>query len=74
MASSFYDIPAGHLPPGVLKPNFVDPPTQAPTMEALEGTFMSLMLIALAVRIYVRSSVNKQWGWDDCELLISLVK
>ena len=64
----FQNIPAAPLPHGVLKPNFVDPPTQAPAIEALEGVFMSFMLIALAIRLYVRTRINKQWGWDDCEV------
>lgn len=68
------NIPAGPLPQGVLRPNFFDPPTKAPTIEALEGIFMGLMLLAVIVRLYVRTAITKQLGWDDCEIAIRAKK
>jgi hypothetical protein len=62
------NIPAAPLPHGVFKPNFFDPPSQAPALEAIEGVFVSFMLIALTIRLYVRTNINKRWGWDDCEV------
>ncbi|KAH7311255.1 hypothetical protein B0I35DRAFT_437781 [Stachybotrys elegans] len=57
-------IPSGQPPPGVI-PNFVNPPSYAHEIRVLEGVFMSLMLIAVLVRVYVRFRLVKAWGWDD---------
>ncbi len=53
-------------PPGV-RPNFVDPPSYETAIIALESVFLTLTLVAVGVRIFVRSQVTKIWGWDDCE-------
>lgn len=58
--------PAGEPPLGIT-PNFVDPPSQAPAIIALEAVFLPLMLLAVLVRIFVRARVTRGWGWDDCE-------
>lgn len=36
------------------------------------GVFVSLSLLAVVVRIYVRFRFTKSWGWDDCESCVSL--
>lgn len=61
------NAPASPPPPGVLS-NFIDPPSHRPEIIALEGVFLSLMLMAVAVRIFVRLRVIKTWGWDDCKI------
>jgi hypothetical protein len=62
------DVPAGVPPPGV-QPNFVDPPSLQPAVVTLAAIFMTLILLALAIRIYVRICIIKLWGWEDSELL-----
>lgn len=57
--------PALPPPPGVL-PNFINPPSFSTSVDALEGVFVTLMLIALGIRIYVRTKITRVWGWDDC--------
>jgi hypothetical protein len=57
-------LPSGRPPPGVT-PNFVDPPSYASEIRILEGVFVSLMLAAVLVRVYVRLRLVKAWGWDD---------
>ena len=53
-------------PPGV-ESNFDDPESYAPVVIAVSSVFTSLMIIAVLVRILVRSRIHKQWGWDDCK-------
>lgn len=58
--------PAGEPPLGI-RPNFIDPPSQAPAIIALEAVFLPLMLLAVLVRIFVRARITHGWGWDACE-------
>jgi hypothetical protein len=59
--------PSGRPPPGVT-PNFINPPSYADEIVILEGIFVSLMVLAVLVRIYVRVKLAKAWGWDDCKM------
>ena len=61
------NLPAASPPPGV-RPNFEDPPSYKPSIIALEAVFMTLMGLAVAIRIFVRTRITKAWGWDDCKL------
>jgi hypothetical protein len=64
-SGSLWDhFPAGPPPPGVA-PNFVDPPSLTNTIRVLDGVFVSSMLVALLVRLYVRFRLVRTWGWDD---------
>lgn len=65
-AQQLQNAPALKPPPGV-RPNFVNPPSYESTIVALEGVFLALMLIALSVRVYVRTRITKSIGWDDCK-------
>jgi hypothetical protein len=60
------NAPASPPPPGV-RSNFLNPPSWETRIIALEGAFLSLMLLAVGVRIFVRTRINKVWGWDDCK-------
>ncbi len=62
-----HNAPASPPPPGVL-PNFVDPPSHKPEIITLEGLFLSLMLMAVGVRVFVRFRVIKMWAWGDCKI------
>ena len=68
MSSSLANLPAAPPPPGII-PNFVDPPTRVPVIVALEAVFITLMLLTVAMRIYVRLRVTKVWGFEDCKHL-----
>lgn len=60
-------IPAGTPPPGVI-PNLTDPPSKGDAIVILDGVFVSLMLVSVLIRVYVRLRLVKTWGWDDCKL------
>ena len=59
-------FPAGTPPPGITS-NLINPPSKGQTLVILDGVFMSLMLVAVFIRIYVRVKLVKTWGWDDCK-------
>jgi hypothetical protein len=59
-------FPVGKPPPGTV-PNFINPPSKGDALVALDGIFVSFMLVAVLIRIYVRVRLVKVWGWDDCE-------
>ena len=69
-AQQIQNEPALRPPLGVL-PNFVNPPSFHASVDALEGVFVSFMLVAVAIRVYVRMKITKLWGWDDCMQRIS---
>lgn len=56
--------PAATPPIGVT-PNFVDPPSKGRQIEILGGVFTGIMLLAVLVRLIVRTRITKQSGWDD---------
>lgn len=68
MATFFDNFPAGSPPSGITS-NFINPPTRVPAIITVEGVFVPLMLIFLSVRFYVRITVTKSWGLDDCTYL-----
>ncbi|KAK5630662.1 hypothetical protein RRF57_006377 [Xylaria bambusicola] len=55
--------PASAPPPGVA-PNYDDPILMSPPYVVL-GIFMSLSLLAVLIRVFVRFRLTKTWGWDD---------
>ncbi|MCJ1320752.1 hypothetical protein MMC15_006093 [Xylographa vitiligo] len=72
MSNPLDNIPAGLPPPGII-PNLVNPSQQGPTIVALDGIFVALMLVMVLIRIYVRARVVKIWGWDDYACIIAAV-
>jgi hypothetical protein len=66
MSNGDYEhVPAGVPPPGVT-PNLDDPISKGPSFVTL-GIFVSLMLLAVLIRIFVRIRFTKSWQWDDCK-------
>ncbi|KAL4908365.1 hypothetical protein BDW74DRAFT_175053 [Aspergillus multicolor] len=65
------DEPAAQPPPGV-ESNFIDPPSLQPAIVLLEAVFTPLILLAVAIRVYVRTRVLKLWGWEDTTCLLAL--
>lgn len=63
----FANLPALAPPAGVL-PNFNNPKTLTPSLIGVNATFLALMLVAVAIRIYSRGLIVHALGWDDCEL------
>jgi hypothetical protein len=60
------NLPAAPPPPGI-ESNFVDPPSQKMAIIILEATFLPLMGLAVAIRVWVRlrAGAFKTWGIDD---------
>ncbi|KAL4955941.1 hypothetical protein BDW69DRAFT_182117 [Aspergillus filifer] len=67
-----WHYPAQEPPLGV-EPNFVNPPTLAPTVITMEVVFVFLMLCAVAVRVYTRTRIQKSWGWDDLMCMLAVI-
>ena len=64
----FRDFPAMPPPPGV-ESNFDNPPSLALDIIVVNAVFLSLMAIAVGIRLYVRVLIANAPGWDDCELV-----
>ncbi|OTA91521.1 hypothetical protein M434DRAFT_32685 [Hypoxylon sp. CO27-5] len=64
------NIPAVKAPPGETS-NLINPPSKAQTVTILDAVFVSLMLIAVLIRVFVRSKLVKNWGWDDGACIIA---
>ena len=43
------------------------------TINALNGVFLGLGLILVCLRVYVRTKINKTFGWDDFLIILALV-
>ncbi|KAI1657368.1 hypothetical protein F4813DRAFT_87100 [Daldinia decipiens] len=65
-------IPSLAPPPGVT-PNFIDPPTIAPTSRILTGLTLAIMYCLLTLRIYTRAWVTCNMGIEDCLCLVSAI-
>ncbi|KAM7196898.1 hypothetical protein V8F20_006865 [Naviculisporaceae sp. PSN 640] len=63
-------IPAVQPPPGVVS-DLTNPPSQAHVVTVLDGVFVTFMLIAVLIRIFVRLKFMKTWGWDDTTCILA---
>ena len=63
----YANLPAGSPPPGVL-PNFEHPDSRATEVYVAIGICMSITLIFIILRLYVKLCVTHLWGWDDGKL------
>ncbi|KAI1366287.1 hypothetical protein F5Y08DRAFT_142158 [Xylaria arbuscula] len=61
--------PAGAPPPGVA-PNYDNPQSMAPALSVL-GFFLSLALLAVFIRVFVRFRFTKTWWWDDYTCIVA---
>lgn len=59
-------IPLMQPPPGVTS-NFINPPSLANVIIAVQAVFLTLMLGLVILRIYTRAYLTRSLGWDDCE-------
>jgi hypothetical protein len=60
-------IPAAPPPPGV-KSNFNNPDNYKTQNIILHSIVLSLVTLAVLMRVYTRAFVKKTFGVDDCEL------
>lgn len=65
-SSDYANLPAGNPPPGILA-NFDHPVSRAVDAHVGMGISMGIALVFMALRLYVKLTVVRKWGWDDCE-------
>lgn len=53
------------IPAGVV-PNYVNPPDQHTQLIVLHSVCLTLVTAAVAMRVYTRLRITKNFGWDDC--------
>lgn len=63
----FLDHVPAQKPPEGQTANLVDPPSKAQALTTIDAVFVSLMFLAVLVRVFVRTKLAKVWGWDDGE-------
>lgn len=69
-SSDIPGLPAAPPSLGVV-PELIDPPLPPKPSFAVEGVFVTLMLIAVLIRTFVCARLTKSWGWDDCETIMT---
>lgn len=62
----YSQMPSLAPPPGIT-PNFIDPPTMAPTSRILTGLTLAIMYCFLTLRVYTRVWVTCNFGIEDCK-------
>ncbi|KAI0547371.1 hypothetical protein F4679DRAFT_554518 [Xylaria curta] len=63
--------PAAAPPPGVT-PNLVEPVSKGPSFVVL-GIFLSLSLLSVLIRSFVRLRLTRSWGWDDYACIVATI-
>lgn len=69
------DIPAGApatAPPPGTAPNYADPVSMDSPFVVL-GIFLSLSILAVSIRLFVRFRFTKTWGWDDYTCILAAI-
>ena len=64
MDSPYASLPAASPPVGVL-PNFDNPPTRDTEIYVGMGIFITLIVVFVTLRVYVKLVITRMWGWDD---------
>jgi hypothetical protein len=54
-------------------PNFVDPHTRGSALLIVNGLFISLVVIAVTLRLYTRLVIKRWFGSDDLFIIFALV-
>lgn len=73
MTSAVYgNLPVSNPPPGSIS-NFDHPQTLAIDIFVGVGVCLGLAFAFVLLRLYVRLAVTRTWGWDDCELLHTVI-
>ncbi|KAK5631974.1 hypothetical protein RRF57_007688 [Xylaria bambusicola] len=63
-----WKTPARPPPPGVI-PNFTNPPSLSWMGRVAVYITLPVMIVILALRVYTRTRIVKQFGIDDCMML-----
>ena len=63
-------IPGG-TPPAGLVPNFAHPANQGPTLIAVGGVMIALMMGFLMNRLYTKARIVRKFSWDDLTVSLS---
>lgn len=53
-------------PPGVI-PNFVNPESHAYQLIITVAVCLSLVVVAVFMRLYTKQFITHSMGWDDCK-------
>ncbi|KAI5271514.1 hypothetical protein E4T47_05129 [Aureobasidium subglaciale] len=53
-------------------PQYSIEPSKLELMRALNGTFLALSCIVVALRVWTRTRIVRCWGWDDWFMLLTL--
>jgi hypothetical protein len=65
------------VPPEVVaswpKPNYINPDTRGPALVIVELITLSIALVILVLRLYVRIKIMRKTGWDDWLMVFSAV-
>ena len=59
------NIPALPPPKGIYS-NLDHPQTLASSLIVVNAIFLSLMIVAVGIRLYTRVFLARATGWDDC--------
>lgn len=59
-------IPAAKPPPGVT-PNFANPDSLVPLIMVVNTTFLAMATLFLALRIYMKTWVQRKWRLEDSQ-------
>ncbi|KAK0516461.1 hypothetical protein JMJ35_001064 [Cladonia borealis] len=68
----YANIPVMAPPKGV-QSNFDNPKTLKSSMVAINATFLPLMLLAVAIRLYSRGQIMHAMGWDDYTCVLAVL-
>jgi hypothetical protein len=66
MNTDYFNIPARPPPPGVTS-NFDHPQSRAIAAHIGMGICIGITSVLIILRVYVKLTVTKLWGWDDCK-------
>ena len=55
-------------------PNYTNPETRGPALVIVNGVFIVLTVIAVALRVYTRVVITRLIGWDDIFCVLGLVR
>jgi len=68
LAGNPADTPAAPPPPGQT-PNFVNPESRSPEATAVISVLTAFAVIIVCLRVYVKATVTKIFGWDDSQYI-----
>jgi hypothetical protein len=60
-------------PPDGIIPNFDNPASLESLGHTAMGVFIGITAAFIILRIYVKLTISKQWGWDDGEFRVANV-